>query len=237
MFDERDELVIPMSRARLVGLAACLSCSVLAGSWAVVHARAAQITKSWSDVRKPSAWDETTVDLLVPGTGGKTSTVERTKARIITFRSSIPPSVFSAMVVADPHTGKTAVLSGGRFFISDASGMTSVWLDFGLLRLKRSLMELPTTTTTYEAAILAFVGRLSEKQVAEETYRYSTVRIGESAPRGFFEVGSQMAPADLQAFSLTDGVLRLDLRSQKGMTGSFWIELSSLRVVRTQFSG
>lgn len=227
-----------MEPARRFSRAAMAIGAIVVASWTLLdeqsHAMAAQSVKSWSDVRTPSGWDETTVDLLVPGTGGKTSTVERIRARIITFGSSIPPGVFSTMVVADPHTGKTAVLPGGRFFISDASGMTSVWLAFGLLNLKRSLMELPTTTTTHEAAILAFVGRFSEKQVAEETHRYSTVRIGESAPPGFFEIGSQLVPADLQAFGLTDGVLRLDLRSQKGMTGSFWIELSSLRVVRTQ---
>jgi len=43
---------------------------------------------------------------------------------------------------------------------------------------------------------------------------------------------SQLVPADLKAFGLADGVLRLDLRRQNGKTRSFWIELSSLRVVR-----
>jgi hypothetical protein len=199
------------------------------------RAMAVQVVKSWSDVRTPTAWDETTVDLLVPGTSGKTSTVERIRARAITFRTSTPPDAFSAVVVPDPHTGKTAVLPGGRFFISDASGMTAVWLVSGLLSLQRSLLEVSTTANAHEAAIAAFVGRFTEKQVAEEKKRYSTVRLGESAP-GFFVIGSQLVDADLLVFELVDGVLRLDLRSQNGRTGSFWVELSSLRVVRTQVS-
>jgi len=194
-----------------------------------------QVVKSWADVRTSTAWDETTVDLLVPGTNGKTSTVERTRARAITFRTSTPPDAFSAVVVPDPHTGKTAVVPGGRFFISDASGMTAAWLVLGMLKLQRSLLEVSTTANPHEIAIAAFVGRFTEKQVAEEKNRYSTVRLGESAP-GFFLMGSQLVDADLLAFELADGVLRLDLRSRNGRTGSFWIELSTLRVAKTQVS-
>ena len=211
--------------------------AIVVASWTLLdeqsHAMAAQSVKSWSDVRTPSAWDETTVDLLVPGTGGKTSTVERIRAGAITFRTSPPPDAFSAVVVPDPHTGKTAVLPGGRFFISDASGMTAVWPVLGLLKLQRSLLEVSTTANAHETAIAAFVGRFTEKEVAEEKKRYSIVRLGESAP-GFFLIGSQLVDADLLAFELVDGVLRLDLRSQNRRTGSFWVDLSSLRVVRTQ---
>jgi hypothetical protein len=213
------------------------------------HAMAAQVVKSWSDVRTSTAWDETTVDLLVPATSGKTSTIERTRARAITFRSSIPPGTFSVLVVPDRHTGKTSVfpgvtsvlpgatsvLPGGRFFISDAPGMTAVWLTLDLLNIKRSPLEVPTVANGYESAIAALVGRFTEKQVAEEQDRYSLVRLGESAP-GFFSNGSLPVWADLKAFELADGVLRLDLRSQNGQTGSFWVELTSLRVVKTQVS-
>ena len=199
------------------------------------HAMAAQALKSWSDVRTPSAWDERIVDLLVPGKGGKASTVERVSAKAITFGSSIPPRIFSAIVVPDPHTGKTAVLPGGRFFISDASGMSAVSLVFSQLHVRRSLLEVSTTVNPHETAIAAFVGRFTEKQLAEETERYSIVRLAENAS-GFFVNGSLPVEADLNAFELADGVLRLDLRSQNGRTGSFWVELSSLRVVRTQVS-
>ena len=198
------------------------------------HAMAAQALKSWSDVRTPTAWDETTVDLLVPGAGGKTSTVERIKARIITFRTSPPPDAFSAVVVPDPHTGKTAVVPGARFFISDASGMTAVSLIHGQLNVQRSLLEVSTTANPYETAIAAFVGRFTEQQVAEEKKRYSIVYLGGDS--GFFLNGSTTMQADLNAFELANGVLRLDLRSQNGRTGSFWIELSTLRVVKTQVS-
>ena len=113
--------------------------------------------------------------------------------------------------------------------------MTAVWLTLDLLNVKRSPLEVPTTANAYETAIAAFVGRFTEKQVAEETERYSIVRLAESAP-GFFSNGSLPVWADLKAFELVDGVLRLDLRSQNGQTGSFWVELSGLRVVRTQVS-
>lgn len=216
-----------------VGAIAVLTCNVADKE---PHAMGAQVVKSWSDVGTPAAWNETMVDLLVPGSGNKTSAVERIRAKSITFASSIPPRLFSAIVVPDPHTGKTSILPGGRFFISDSSGMTAVSFVLGVVNLKRSLLEVTTTANADEAAIHAFVGRFSEKQLADETERYSTVRLAESAPPGFFLNGSQLVPAELKAFDLADGVLRLDLRSQNGTTGSFWIELSSLRVVKTQFS-
>src|SRR5262245_25065085 len=111
---------------------AAMTVGAIALGWTLLdnepRAIAAQAVKSWSDVRTPGAWDERIVDLLVPGKGGKASTVERVSAKAITFGSSIPPRMFSAIVVPDPHTGKTAVLPGGRFFISDASGMSAVSL-------------------------------------------------------------------------------------------------------------
>ena len=194
-----------------------------------------QVTKSWADAKAPSSWEDAVVDLVVPGSGSVPSTVEHVRAKTVTFRSSIPPKLFSAIAVSDPHTAETYVLPGGRFFVSDKTGMTAAWLILGTLNVTRSFLKVPTTADGESAAIATFASQFTERQVAEESQKYSTVRLGAVAPEGFFVRGSQLVPADLQAFDIRDGVLRLDLRSHNGTVGSFWVDLATLKVTKTKF--
>lgn len=199
------------------------------------HSSEPQVANSWADVHEPSAWIDAIVDLVVPGTGSVSSTVEHVRAKTVTFRSSIPPKLFSAIAVPDAHTGETYVLAGGRFYISDKAGMTGAWLVLGTLNLTRSFLKVPTAANGQSEAIAAFASQFSERQVAAESEKYATVRLAPTAPAGFFVRGSQPVAADLQGFDVRDGVLRLDLRSQSGTTGSFWVDLTTLKVTKTTF--
>ena len=84
-------------------------------------------------------------------------------------------------------------------------------------------------------AIATFMSRFTERAVAEDFEKTSRVPLAVDVPAGFFANGSQLVAPSLETFDVSDGILRIDLRSHDGTAGSFWVDLATLKVTKTQF--
>ncbi len=111
--------------------------------------------------------------------------------------------------------------------------MTSVAIGLGQLTIYRSFLNVPTTAEGMSTAIARFVSEFSEARAADELDKFSNVSLAASAPKGFFVQGSFLVSGDLLKLDVQDGVLRLDLRSHNGTTGSFWVDSAKLKVTKT----
>jgi hypothetical protein len=220
-----------MGRHRVLFLASTvLGCVILV----LTQPIEAQKPMSWADVKTAASRDDIVVNLVIPGSGTVPSRVERVKAKV-GFGSSFP-GPFSVVAIADPNTCKTCILTGSRFFISGKSGMVGISADFGTLSFYSSFWESPTTPGGMSDAIARFTAEFSEQQAAAHWERTPRVRlVGPNMPSDFYVVGSQPVDAPVQAFDVRDGVLRLEKRSHSGTLGTFWVDLATHKLIKTQF--
>lgn len=222
-----------MRRHRVVFLtqATVLGCVILV----LTQSIEAQKPKAWADVKTAASWDDIVVDLVIPGSGTVSSRVEKVKAKVILFGSSFPLPL-SIVAIADPYTSKTCILLAGRYFISGKSGMVGFSTLHGTLVFYSSFWETPTTPGGMSDAITRFAAEFSERQVADHWERTPRVSlVGPNMPSDFYVRGSQPVDADLQAFEVRDGVLRLATRSYNGALGTFWVDLATQTLIKTQF--
>lgn len=197
-------------------------------------------------------WKEVTVKLVVPGSSDphaiKSKTEEINVKRAV---YNIEPPIlgireYSILLIDDPYIKKKVFIdSEDDFYVSDSLGIKGFFLaPGGVLVSSGSLVELPSTIHDDEA-IAQFEKNFDEEKVKLAWEKRATVnRIGicTAVSQWYFSAsqapGNALVGAKIEAFDLTDGILRLDIRNPvTKIPASIWINLKLKRVIKSIVNG
>lgn len=198
-------------------------------------------------------WSNVTIKLVVPGSTNPPvkCVVEEIQGKRAVYKvipKPEPPywSEFAILAVHDPHREMTCILAADQtFYISDKSRITGfTFYTPGIYWQPSYLVEIAETNGNLEGAIARFEkacdGRMLNDCLRQE--RRDNVGLQKASPLFYFLEtpigGAKRVKMKLEAFEVTDDILRLDVRNpatQKPAT--YWINPAQKKVVKSVVDG
>lgn len=194
-----------------------------------------QGARRWAEINSAASWRDTSVRLLIAGSGVTPGRVETTPAKIVLVQLPVEPRLAELVIVTNPVTADTHVITAGAIYVAARTGLTSISLSLGTLYLRDSHVRVAGADSV-DRAISAFTAQFTSEQLGVASERYGVVRLAEMAPLDFFVRGSQPVNASLESSDMQNGFLRLRLRSHDGTIGEFSVDLGKRMVVKAEFS-
>jgi hypothetical protein len=198
------------------------------------------------------SWSNVTIKLVLPGSSNPPvkCTVEEIPAQRAVFKViPRPPSPywneFSIIAVHEPHSGKNCLIAADHtFYALDKSGMTGYTVFTSGIYWLPSYLEVADAESNMPVAIAKFVkefdgrklndGLLEERRVRLGFQKVSPLFYGLEKPVG----GAKRVDMKIEAFEITDGVLRVDLRNPfTKAPASFWIEPQQRKIIKSVVDG
>jgi hypothetical protein len=142
--------------------------AIALGCAAMVHqpSAAPQVLRSWSDVRSISSWDDTVVNILVPGSSTIPSGDVRVPAKTISVRTAPGVAPQSFIAVSDPDTSEAFVVYGKQMFVRTRAGISAIQLVEGSLNIRTAFVRVPAAAGGQVAAITKFGEEFSPARLA-----------------------------------------------------------------------
>src|SRR5688572_21086167 len=97
-----------------------------------------QGARRWAEISSAASWRDTNVRLLIAGSGTTPARVESSRAKIVLVELPVEPRLTELVIVGNPLTDEAHVMSAGKVYVADGSGVTSVSLSLGALYLRDS---------------------------------------------------------------------------------------------------
>ena len=200
-----------------------------------------QIIRQLADFTK--VWDERIVDLVVSSTSGAGTTVEKVGSKAAIYIPSGKTAEFQLAVISEPRSGNSYIVRGYQtFYVVHNGDMLAVLVGSGKVSWLGSYFKLSTHSDDV-AVISRFVSQTNDEALFRSDQRRVWVSLRPGVPDQFFLAGSllessQIAIPSISAIDLANGVLRLDLVSDRAKyKGTFWIDLDAGTLLRSVLDG
>lgn len=218
----------------------------------IAYSRADEVSNSkLMKINIAEAWKDTGIKMVAPDWDGQRTNgsddfrVKRAVYEIIPKPNPATESgMFSVLDIHNPYTQKRIFIEGDdSFYVTEISGMKGFSVGPGVLVWSGSYLELPDSKD--DTAIRQFETTFdSQKRKQSDQKRVTENRIvlRQAVTQFYFSqspyAGGGILAPQVEAVSLTNGVLRLDLRNPATkIPATLWIDLKVKKVVKSVVNG